>query len=61
MQHFGSKDKLFTAAAISTVDTQSLVQAEQHDLARVALKHIFADFEDPDRRASAVALLRAVA
>jgi AcrR family transcriptional regulator len=58
MQHFGSKDGLFAAAAISTVDTDSLVRAEQDDLAREALAHVFADFEDPDRRASAVALLR---
>jgi AcrR family transcriptional regulator len=58
MQHFGSKDGLFAAAALSTVDTDSLVQAEHGDLARMSLAHIFADFEDPDRRASAVALLR---
>jgi AcrR family transcriptional regulator len=58
MQYFGSKDRLFATAALSTVDTQSLVQAEHHDLPRMALAHVFADFEDPDRRASAVALLR---
>ncbi|TGG91739.1 TetR/AcrR family transcriptional regulator [Natronospirillum operosum] len=58
MQHFGSKDRLFAAAALSTVDTDSLVQAEQGDLAQMALEHIFADFEDPERRAGAVALLR---
>ncbi|WP_406672499.1 TetR family transcriptional regulator [Natronospira sp.] len=58
MQYFGSKDGLFAAAALSTVDTESLVQAEHDDLPRMALAHVFADFEDPDRRASAVALLR---
>jgi AcrR family transcriptional regulator len=58
MQHFGSKDGLFAAAALSTVDANALVDAEHDDLARVALAHVFADFEDPDRRASAVALLR---
>jgi AcrR family transcriptional regulator len=58
MQHFGNKDGLFAAAALSTVDTDSLVQAEPDDLVRVSLAHIFADFEDPDRRAGAVALLR---
>lgn len=58
MQHFGSKDRLFAAAALSTVDTDSLVQATQGDLAQMALEHIFADFEDPERRAGAVALLR---
>jgi AcrR family transcriptional regulator len=58
MQHFGNKDGLFAAAALSTVDTDSLVQAEPDDLVRVSLAHIFVDFEDPDRRAGAVALLR---
>ncbi len=58
MQHFGSKDRLFAAAALSSVDTDSLVQAEHDDLARVALSHLFAAFEDPDRRVSAIALLR---
>jgi AcrR family transcriptional regulator len=58
MQYFGSKDELFAAAALATVDTAALVQAGQGNLARMALQHLFADFEDPDRRSSAVALLR---
>lgn len=58
MQYFGSKDGLFAAATLSTVDNQSLVDAELGDLALTALKHVFVDFEDPDRHVSAVALLR---
>jgi AcrR family transcriptional regulator len=58
MQYFGSKDGLFVAAALSTVDTESLVQADRDELPRMALEHIFADFEDSDRRVSAIALLR---
>jgi AcrR family transcriptional regulator len=58
MQYFGSKDALFASAALSTVDTESLVAAEIGDLAQVALEHIFTDFEDPGRRDGAVVLLR---
>jgi AcrR family transcriptional regulator len=58
MQHFGSKDALFAAATLATVDVDALVGAERHELPRIALEHVLADFEDPDRRASAAALLR---
>jgi AcrR family transcriptional regulator len=58
MQHFGSKEALFAAAARATVDVEPLVQAERGELPRIALEHVFADFEDPGRRAGAAALLR---
>lgn len=58
MQLFGSKEGLFSAAASSSVDTHVLTGAEADDLPRAAAAHLFAGFEDPDRRAAAEALLR---
>lgn len=58
MQHFGSKDGLFAAAARSTVEHQELVDATAEQLAHAALQHVLAAYEDPQRRESAVALLR---
>ncbi len=58
MQHFGSKDKLFAAAARSTVDHDTLVDTTAEQLAHAALEHVLAGYEDPERRESSVALLR---
>jgi AcrR family transcriptional regulator len=58
MQYFGSKDALFAEAVRATVDVEGLVRGERHELPRLALEHVFADFEDPARRAGAAALLR---
>ncbi|MFH0245597.1 TetR/AcrR family transcriptional regulator [Streptomyces sp. HK10] len=58
MQYFGNKEGLFAAAARSTVDNDALLRATRAQLPRRALEHLFADFEDPDRRESAAALLR---
>jgi AcrR family transcriptional regulator len=58
MQYFGSKDALFAEAARGTVDVEALVRGERHELPRLALEHVLADFEDPARRAGAAALLR---
>lgn len=58
MQHFGSKDGLFAAAAHSTVEHDTLVEATEEQLPRAALEHVLAGYEDPQRRESAVALLR---
>lgn len=58
MQHFGSKDRLFAAAVRSTVEHQELLDATAEQLAQAALQHVLAAYEDPQRRESAVALLR---
>lgn len=58
MQHFGSKDGLFAAAARSTVEHDALVEATDEQLPQAALQHVLAGYEDPERRESSVALLR---
>jgi AcrR family transcriptional regulator len=58
MQLFGSKEQLFTAAASSGVELDTLTHATVGDLARAAAAHLFADFEDPERAGGAEALLR---
>lgn len=58
MQHFGSKDGLFAAAARSTVEQDELTTATREDLPRVALEHVLVAFDDPGRREGNVALLR---
>lgn len=58
MQRFGSKDGLFAAAARSTVDHDTLVDATAEQLAHAALRHMLAGYDDPERRESSVALLR---
>lgn len=58
MQHFGSKDGLFAAAARSAVEHDTLVEATPEQLPHAALQHVLAGYEDPQRRESSVALLR---
>lgn len=58
MQHFGSKDGLFAAAARSSVEHDELVEATAEQLPQMALRHVLAGYEDPERRESSVALLR---
>lgn len=58
MQLFGTKERLFSAAAASSVELEALARASGSDLAQLAAAHLFADFEDPERRGSAEALLR---
>lgn len=58
MQHFGNKDGLFAAAARSSVEHEMLVDAAPDELAHAALEHVLAAYEDPERGAGAVALLR---
>ncbi|MFC9688871.1 TetR family transcriptional regulator [Kribbella sp. NPDC056951] len=58
MQLFGTKERLFSEAASSGVDLQTLTGAATGGLAAAAAAHLFADFEDPDRREGAAALLR---
>ncbi|GAA0581624.1 TetR family transcriptional regulator [Kribbella sandramycini] len=58
MQLFGNKERLFAAAAGSSAAVDQLVDASLEDLPAAAAAHLFAGFEDPDRRAAAEALLR---
>jgi AcrR family transcriptional regulator len=58
MQHFGSKEQLFAAAARWSVPLDGLTGADRGELPRAALQHVLDAFDDPDRRAAAQALLR---
>ncbi|GAA2787836.1 TetR/AcrR family transcriptional regulator [Kribbella solani] len=58
MQLFGSKERLFSAAAASGAELGALTNATAGDLARAAAAHLFAEFEDPERRGEAATLLR---
>lgn len=58
MQLFGTKERLFSLAAAFGVDLESLTGAAAADLAEAAAAHLFTDFEDPERRGGAAALLR---
>ncbi len=58
MQLFGNKEKLFGAAAHTSVDLRELVESPVEDLAEAATAHLFSGFEDPSRRDSSEALLR---
>ncbi|GAA1604652.1 TetR family transcriptional regulator [Kribbella sancticallisti] len=58
MQLFGNKEQLFSTAATSGIDLQALTSATADNLAEAAAAHLFADFEDPERRTAAEALLR---
>ncbi|WP_405063064.1 TetR family transcriptional regulator [Kribbella sp. NBC_01505] len=58
MQLFGNKERLFSAAASSGIDLEALTGATTGDLADAAAAHLFTDFEDPERRGGAAALLR---
>jgi AcrR family transcriptional regulator len=58
MQHFGSKEKLFAAAAQWSVPVEDLARAGRDELPHAAVQHVLDAFEDPERRAAAEALLR---
>lgn len=58
MQHFKNKEGLFGASARWHVDHKKLSEATLEDVPRTALDDLFAGFEDPTRRDSAIALLR---
>lgn len=58
MQHYGSKDRLFAAVAARSADTRPMEYVGVEDLAEATLEHVFSGYEDPQRRANAVALLR---
>ncbi len=58
MQHYGSKEKLFAAAARWTSDHQRILTATSDKLAAAALEDLLSKFEDPGDRDAAVALLR---
>ena len=57
MQHFGSKEGLFAAAARWSSEHEQVRTASRADLPAAALADLLAKFEDADRE-SAVALLR---
>lgn len=57
MQLYGNKEQLFGAAAKVGFDPPGAVETPD-DLAKAAASHLFAGFEDPDRRAGSEALLR---
>ena len=59
MQHYGSKERLFAAAATSGVDhTASVVGASRDRLASAALHDLFQKFEMPGMREATVAMAR---
>ena len=58
MQMFGNKERLFSAAASSGADLGALTGATVGTLAQAAAAHLFADFQDPERRSGTEALLR---
>jgi AcrR family transcriptional regulator len=58
IQHFGSKEHLFAAAAQWSSPVDDVLRADRDELPRAAVRHVLAAFEDPQRRAAAEALLR---
>lgn len=58
MQHFGSKEGLFAAAARWGVPLEDLGRASRDDIPHVALRHVLDLFEDESQRSGAQALLR---
>ncbi len=58
MQHFGSKDGLFEAAATWSVPIHDLLGAGREDLPHAALHHVLDAFENPELRGTAEAVLR---
>lgn len=58
MQMFGSKEQLFSAAVTPTAELRMLGGARRDELAAVAAAHLFAEFEDVERRANAEVVLR---
>ena len=58
MQHFGSKEALFTAAADWSVPVDGLTGAAREDLPQAVLHHVLDAFEDEERRRVAMSLIR---
>ncbi len=58
MQHYGSKEGLFAAAARWSDDAQSVFSAGRDTIAAAALSDLLAKFEDAPDREAAVALMR---
>jgi AcrR family transcriptional regulator len=58
MQYYGNKEGLFAASARWQVDHTRLAAASLEDVPLTALEELFAAFEDPVMRDSAIALLR---
>jgi AcrR family transcriptional regulator len=58
MQYYGNKEGLFAASARWHVDHKRLSEAELGDVPLTALDDLFTGMEDPERRDSAIALLR---
>lgn len=58
MQHHGSKEGLFAAAARTTHDHERVLQAEREDLPHAALADLFDKIELADDREAVIALMR---
>ena len=58
MQHYGSKEGLFAAAARWSDDAQSVLTASRDDVPAAAVADLLAKFEDAPDREAAVALMR---
>ena len=58
MQHYGSKEGLFAAAARWSDDTQTVLRASRQDLPGASLQDLLGKFEDAPDREAAVALMR---
>ena len=58
MQHYGSKEGLFAAAARWSDDAQSVLSASRETLPAAAVQDLLAKFEDAPDREAAVALMR---
>ena len=58
MQHFGSKDGLFAAAAQGSVPVEGLVGAGGGELTHALVRHVVDAFEDVDQRPAIEALMR---
>jgi AcrR family transcriptional regulator len=58
MQHFGSKEGLFAAAARWSPDHQRILDATSDNLAEIAIADMLGQFEQEGEREASVALLR---
>lgn len=58
MQHFGSKEALFAAAAKWSSDHESVLTAGRDELPAAALADLLGKFEDGEQREAAIALMR---
>ena len=58
MQYYGNKEGLFAAAARWEVDQKRLAGAALEDIPQTAVDDLFRGFEDPEKRAASIALIR---